>query len=139
MTRAACVAFLALTACSTGPVVCAGAAPSVMLVEGILSVFYPLNRSIPAGGYSVLIQGVIGAPDAKLHADLIYRPSGGPDTTIAGLDGISQPPSFHLQPWIQGTICGDAITPNPGDGLVLAISYSGSQSASVIETNLTTP
>lgn len=100
---------------------------------------YPLGAALPAGGYAVLIEGVIGAADAKLHADLILRPASGADTLLGGLDSLTQAPSFHLQPWLQGNICAAAIAPQPGDALVLKIAYTGSQSASVIETNLTIP
>jgi hypothetical protein len=108
---------------------------------GSLQIFYPLPGAKPAGGYALQVSAVTGAPDPKLHADLLLR-SGGSDHTLASLDSTPppMPGSFHLQTLIQGNFCAQAITPQTGDGLVVRINYvSGSADLSVIETTMTTP
>jgi hypothetical protein len=81
---------------------------------------------------------VIGANDAKLHADLVYR-SGAVDRVLGSVDSAPQMGSFKLASWIQDNVCADALSPQPGDALILKVTYNGSQDASVIETSLTLP
>jgi hypothetical protein len=95
---------------------------------------------LPAGAYAVLADGYTQATDAKVHADLIYRPAGGADKILGGVDSTPQPASFHLQPWVQGNICGTALAASAGDALVLELTYiSGSSPFTVLQTHLTIP
>jgi hypothetical protein len=64
------------------------------------------------------------------------------DHTLGSLDGMppAMPGSFHLQSFLQGTICAPAITPQPGDGVVVRLTYaSGASDFAVIETHLSAP
>jgi hypothetical protein len=101
---------------------------------------YELPGSLPSGGYDVLVSGYTPATDGKLHADLIHRSSGG-DVPLGGLDSAAPgAPSFHLQPWIKGTIPLGSLTSGAGDALILRIAYlTGTADFSVLETSLTIP
>lgn len=107
--------------------------------------FYALPGPLPAGGYAVEIDGYTADPDAKLHAELLWRSGGadgGSDTTLASLDGTPPPPGggVHLQPWLQATACVGPLGAAPGDGLVLRISYpAGNTDFILVETHLSTP
>jgi hypothetical protein len=88
----------------------------------------------------VLANGITQADNAKLHADLIYRPMAGADQVIGRIDGTPQMGGFHLQPWLQGNVCGKAIAATAGDALVLKLDYvSGSNPFIVLETHMTIP
>lgn len=105
-----------------------------------LTIQYALTGPLPAGTYAVLANGITQATDAKLHADLIFRPKSGADQVIGSLDSTPQPAGFHLEPWVQGNICGQAVAASAGDALVLKFTYtSGSKPFTVLETHLTIP
>jgi hypothetical protein len=68
--------------------------------------------------------------------------SGGADHTLGSLEAMPSPMpgSFHLQTFIAGDFCAQAITPQPGDGIVVQLRYvSGAADFTVIETTLVAP
>jgi hypothetical protein len=87
----------------------------------------------------VLARGITQATDAKLHADVIYRPAAGPEQVIGSLDSTPQPVGFQLEPWVEGVVCGNALPAQAGDALILKLTYSGSQSFLVVETSMSIP
>jgi hypothetical protein len=107
---------------------------------GSLQIFYKLPGSLPAGAYHIHADADTQSTDAKLHADLLYRKVGAADVTIGGIDSTPQPPGFHLQPWLDGTLNEPALSAQAGDGLVVRINYvTGTGDFTVIETSLTIP
>jgi hypothetical protein len=107
---------------------------------GSLQILYKLRGSLPAGAYHIHANADTQSTDARLRADILYRHAGAADVTLGGIDSTPQPPGFHLQPWLDGTVNAAALAAQAGDGLVLRIDYvSGSGDISVIETSLTIP
>jgi hypothetical protein len=58
---------------------------------------------------------------------------------LGSVESTPQEPGFHLEPWIQGTVCSGALASQSGDALLLKLSYTGSQSFTVIDTSMTIP
>jgi len=112
-----------------------------MRVGDSLRIFYPLSAGKPASRWSLTVDGVTAEARPQLAADLLLR-SGGADHTLGTLDGTApaMPGSFHLQTFLAGDFCAQALTPQPGDGIVVQLRYtSGSASFATIETRLVAP
>lgn len=68
------------------------------------------------------------------------RRAGQPDQSLGSIDSTPQTPSFHLQPYLDGNLAAPAIPAQPGDALLLHITYvSGAAGFTVLETRLTIP
>lgn len=106
---------------------------------GSLQLLYHLSGPLPEGGYAVKGNGITTASDAKVHVDLVYHPMSGQDQIVGSIDSTPQTPGFHLQPYIDGTICGKALPAQAGDVLLLKFSYTGSSAMTVLETSMTIP
>jgi hypothetical protein len=50
-------------------------------------IVYSLPGPLPAGDYLVAVRDAQQAPGAKLHFDLLWRPTGAADQMIASVDG----------------------------------------------------
>jgi hypothetical protein len=110
-----------------------------------LSIFYALPGPLPAGGYTVEVDGYSSADDAHITAELLLRPGGavdgGSDVQIAMMDGPPPPANggSKARTWIKTAVCASGMG-SAGDGLVLRVHYvSGSAIFGSISTVLTIP
>jgi len=93
----------------------------------------------------VLLSGYSADANAMLHAELLLRSGaadGGVDRRLASFDGTPPAPGggLHIQPWLRGSVCLDALDVVPGDALVLRITDPAATSDFLyIETSLTIP
>jgi hypothetical protein len=90
----------------------------------------------------LLVRGYTADLGARLHAELALHPASGPDQPLGSLDSAAAAADagFHLQAWIDGTLCVGTLAPQPGDGLLLTITYaSGAADFTVLETTMSVP
>ena len=104
--------------------------------------WYPLPGPIPAGKYRIFVTGYQPTNDAQLHADLLYRPTGGPDQVIASSDSTVPVGADGGLPAgnIDATVDGAAVPGAAGSLLVLRVKVTaGTSDYAELDTSIEIP